>query len=95
MKQDDFEFHYDAKRSQINSLAAVSNIARQELYVDCNNTVAYYDAETQAYDQAVHLRAFDEKILTPGGRKRKKGTLTYDVDENEDECMVGLSFFSQ
>jgi len=88
LKQDEYEFKYDAKRSQINSLARVSNLARQELYVDCNNTVAYYDAVSQSYDQAIHIRAFDEKILTPGGRKKKKGTLTYNVDENEDGCMV-------
>lgn len=66
----------------------MSNIARQDLFIDCNNTVAYYDDETQSYDKAVRLRAHDEKILTPGGRKKKKGTLTYFVDENEDGCMV-------
>lgn len=86
---DDFEFAYDARRSQINSLAEVSSMARQDIVVNCNNTVAYYDSATQAYDQAVQLRAYDEKILTAGGKKRKKGTLKYDVDEREDGCMSG------
>lgn len=88
LKADQYEFKYDAKRSQVNSLAKVSNIARQDFFVYCNNTVAYYDANTQTYDQAVHLRAFDEKVLTPGGSRRKKGTLQYDVDEQEDKCTV-------
>lgn len=88
LKPDQYEFKYDAKRSQVNSLAKVSNIARQDFFVHCNNTVVYYDANTQTYDQAVHLRAFDEKVLTPGGSRRKKGTLQYDVDEQEDKCTV-------
>ena len=27
--------------------------------------------------------------MTAGGRRRKKGTLKYNVDETEDECQVG------
>jgi len=66
----------------------VSNIARQDLFVNCNNTVAYYDERTQGYDQAVQLRAFDENVLTAGGRKKRKGSMKYVVDAQEDGCTV-------
>lgn len=83
---EDFEFSYDATRSQLNSLALISNKVRQEIIVNCNNTVAYYDADTQSYDKAVLLTAFDEKIVSAGGKKKKKGTRRYQVDETEDGC---------
>ena len=88
MFQEDYEFAYEANRSQINALAGVSNIVRQDLYVNCHNTVAYYDSATGDYSNAVHLRGYDERVLTPGGRRKKKGGLKYNVDEGSDECQV-------
>ena len=86
--QEDYEFAYEANRSQINALAGVSNIVRQDLSVNCYNTIAYYDSSTSDYTNAVHLRGFNEAVLTPGGRRKRKGGLKYNVDENEDECQV-------
>lgn len=84
--KEDYEFAYEANRSQINALAGVSNIVRQDLSVNCYNTIAYYDSSTSDYTNAVHLRGFNEAVLTPGGRRKRKGGLKYNVDENEDEC---------
>ena len=86
--QEDYEFAYEANRSQINALAGVSNIVRQDLSVNCHNTVVYYDSTTSDYTNAVHLRGYNEGVLTPGGKRKKKGGMKYNVDENEDECQV-------
>jgi hypothetical protein len=86
--QDDFMFRYDATASQINSLASVSNLVRQEVYINCTNTVAYYDSRTQLYDKAVNLRGFNDDIINPGGRRKRKGNFKYSVSETEDGCMV-------
>ena len=40
---DEYEFKYDLTRSEMESIAQVSNIARQDVLVDCKNTVAYYN----------------------------------------------------
>lgn len=69
----------------------VSNIAKQVIYFNCNNTVAYYDDLSQAYDKALLLRTFGEQVLSAGGKKRKKGTLRYTVDAAEDGCSVSLT----
>ena len=87
--QTNYEFAYEANRTQIHALADISNIARQDLTVNCHNTVAYYDSPNGDYKNAVQLRGFDERVMTAGGRRRKKGTLKYSVDETEDECQVG------
>lgn len=69
----------------------VSNIARQYIYFNCNNTVAYYDENTQTYDKAVLLRTFGEQVLSAGGKKRKKGSLRYTVNAAEDGCSVSIT----
>jgi len=83
----DNEFAYAATRSQINALSGVSDTARQDMLFNCKNTVAYYDASTQQYDKSVRLRAYNERILTAGDGRRKKGQLKFRVDENDDKCM--------
>lgn len=89
-RAEQYEFSYDVRhRSQLEFLALSSSIARQEIAVNCTNTVAYYDDRTQLYDKAVRLRSFDEKILTEGGKRRKKGTFKYAVDSRDDGCMTG------
>jgi len=86
-------FEYDANRSQINSIAKVSSIARQTLTVNCDNTVAYYDSDAvarESYRKAIQLRGFrTEQLITAGGRRKKKGTPRYKVESNDDGCMYG------
>lgn len=33
---------------------------------------------------------YDERVITPGGRKKRRGGLNYNVDETADECQVGV-----
>lgn len=84
----DYEFMYDASRSQINALAAVSSLARQTIMFKCKNTKAYYNAETQGYESAIQLRSFDEHVITAAGNGPKRGMLRYDVDPKDDNCMA-------
>ena len=90
--QEDFWFQYEGNRTQIIGLADVSNIVRQDITVNCHNTVVYYDAATADYNNAVHLMSYGEKVLTAGGKRKRKGGLKYNVDEGADECQVCTVF---
>lgn len=85
-------FQYRANISQIRKLAQQSEIARQTINFNCKNTVAYYNLDEKEagkeYSMSVRLMSFNDKIMTGSGGKNKKGMLKYDIDQNDDGCMV-------
>ena len=67
-----------------------SDKAKQDITINCHNTVVYYDAVNKDYKNAVRLTTFTEQTLSASGSGKKpiRSVLKYVVDKDKDECQV-------